>query len=184
MTLQQAFDNFIFSRRIQGATDKTIECYSSFVMPFVDYIGADADIYTINRDLVNNYINLLFKRQISRSTVSTYVRHIKIFLKWIESEYEHFLQADKIKVPKTPKKVAHIFTDDEIVAIFEAVQVSEEWISIRNRLIIALMLDSGLRQSEVCTLQRCDINFKSGTMKICGKGNKERIVPFGNITRH
>lgn len=184
MTLQQAFDNFIFSRRIQGLTDKSIDCYMSFIKPFMVHIGSEIDISMINRDLVNTYIEKLLKRSISRATVATYVRHIKIFLKWIEEEYEICIQADKIKVPKTPKKVLHIYTDDEIRRIFDSVRANDEWIRLRNCCAIALMLDSGLRQNEVCTLQRADINFQSGTMKICGKGNKERVVPFGKITRH
>ncbi|MBQ8803345.1 MAG: tyrosine-type recombinase/integrase [Tyzzerella sp.] len=184
MTLQLAFDNFIFSRQIQGLAEKSIDCYVSFIKPFVAHIGSDLNISALNRDLVNGYINTLLKRTLSRATVSTYIRHIKIFLKWIEEEYEICVQADKIKVPKTPKKVLHIYTDDEIVQIFNMVHAEEEWLRVRNCCIIALMLDSGLRQNEVCTLLRAEINFQSCTMKICGKGNKERVVPFGKITKH
>lgn len=184
MTLQQSFDNFIFSRRIQGLTDKSISCYVSFVNPFIKFIGSDIEISVVNRDIVNTYIETLFKRALSRATIATYIRHIKIFLKWIEEEYEVCVQADKIKIPKTPKKVLHIYSNEEIKQIFDSVHADEEWIHARNCCIIALMLDSGLRQNEVCTLLRANINFQSCTMKICGKGNKERIVPFGNITKH
>ena len=184
MTLQLAFDNFIFSRQIQGLSDKTIECYTSFVSPFVAHIGVNFDISRLTRELVNGYINKLLKSTLSRSTVATYTRHVKIFLKWLEDEYNINVHTDKIKVPKTPKKVLHIYTDNEIVQIFDTVQADEEWIRVRNCLIIALMLDSGLRQNEVCTLLRAEINMQSCTMKICGKGNKERVVPFGQFTKH
>lgn len=184
MTLQQSFDNFIFSKRIQGLMKTSIDCYVSFVSPFVAHIGSDLDISALTRDLVNTYIETLFKRSLARATISTYIRHIKIFLTWLEEEYEICIQAEKIKVPKMPKKVLHIYTDDEIVQIFNSVAADEEWIRVRNCCIIALMLDSGLRQNEVCTLLRAEINFQSCTMKIYGKGNKERVVPFGNITKH
>lgn len=184
MTLQQAFDNFIFSRKIQGCADKSIECYESFCKPFVNYIGSSKDITALNKDLSNSYIRTLYDKPISRATLSTYVRHIKIFLNWIESENEIDIQADKIKVPKMPKKVLHIYTDEEIRQIFQSVEADEEWIISRNRCIIALMLDSGFRQNEICTLQCIDINRQSNTMKILGKGNKERIVPFGKISQY
>ena len=183
MTVQQAFDNFIFSRRIQGLTEKSIDCYVSFNKPFIAQIGSDTDISLINRDLVNTYIDNLFKRQISRSTVATYVRHVKIFLKWIENEYEVILQAEKIKIPKTPKKVLHIYSDDEIRLIFDTVK-GEPWIVARNCCIIALMLDAGLRQCEVCNLLRIDISWERNQLKLWGKGNKERIVSFGKVARH
>lgn len=184
MTLQQAFDNFIFSRKIQGCSNKSIECYESFCKPLVNYIGAKTDISALNKNLFNSYIHTLYDRPISRATLSTYVRHIKIFLHWIETENDISIQAEKIKVPKMPKKVLHIYNDEEIRLIFHSVEAEEEWIMARNRCIIALMLDSGLRQNEVCTLQRIDINRQTNTMKILGKGNKERVVPFGLISQH
>lgn len=184
MTLQSAFDNFIFSRQLEGLAKKSIDCYMSFIQPFVAHIGSNLDISALNRDLINGYIKTLLKRTLSRATVATYIRHIKIFLKWTEEEYKVCFETDKIKVPKSPKKVLHIYTDDEIVQIFNTVSAEEEWLRVRNCCIIALMLDSGLRQNEVCTLLRADINFQSCTMKICGKGNKERVVPFGKITKH
>lgn len=184
MTIQQSFDNFIFSRQIQGLTNKSIECYLSFIKPFVVHIGSDLDISVLNRDMINTYIQTLFKRTLSRATIATYIRHLKIFLQWLEEEYEIDIQASKIKIPKSPKKVLHIYTDDEIRQIFETVSAGVDWVVARNCCIIALMLDSGLRQNEVCTLQRKEIYEQSNTMKIWGKGNKERVVPFGKMTRH
>ena len=184
MTLQQAFEDFIFSRKIQGCAEKTIECYESFCKPFVDFLGASIDISVINKNLVNSYIKTLYDKPISRATLSTYVRHIKTFLKWIESENEIDLQTEKIKVPKTPKKVLHIYNDDEIRLMFESVTTSIDWITARNQCIVALMLDSGFRQNEICKLQRIDINRQTNTMKILGKGNKERILPYGRIAQH
>lgn len=184
MTVQQAFDNFIFSRQIQGLTSKSIECYNSFIKPYITHIGNHLDICDISRDMTNKYIQNLLNRALSRSTVATYIRHIKIFLQWIEEEYEIDIQAHKIKIPKSPKKVLHIYSDEEIRQIFETVDADIEWITARNRCIIALMLDSGLRQNEVCTLQRKEINDSTATAKIWGKGNKERVVPIGKTTRH
>ena len=183
MTVQQAFDNFIRSRRVQGLTEKTVKNYMEFVAPYVAFVGTDSDIYVINKDLTYTYIENLQRRKISKATVSTYVRHIKAFLRWIENEYDISVSANKIKVPRTPKKVVHIYSDDEIKHIFDSVVGNEEWIVARNRCIIALMLDSGLRQNEVCTLMRCDVSYSANTIKICGKGNKERVVPFGMIAR-
>ena len=184
MTVQQAFDNFIFSRKIVGCANKTIECYKSFCKPFIEYVGCDIDITELDKDSVNAYILTLYDRPITRSTLSTYVRHIKIFLTYVESECVIDLQSKKIKIPKSPKKFLHIYSDDEIKQIFQSVETSIEWITARNKCIVALMLDSGFRQNEICNLQRIDINRQSYTMKILGKGNKERVVPYGKIAQH
>ena len=137
MTLQQTLDDFMFSRKIQGCTEKSLECYHSFCMPFVNYLGENMDISLINKNIVNKYIETLFNRQLARATISTYIRHIKIFLCWIESEYEVNIQTDRIKVPKMPKKVLHIYNSDEIRLIFQSVTADEDWIVARNKCIIA-----------------------------------------------
>lgn len=179
MTVQQAFENFIFAKQMQGCTEKSIVCYQDFCKPFIAFVGSDRDISTLNKDLYNKYLKTLYDRKISQSTRATYTRHFKSFVHWVQEEYELDLQYNKIKVPKTPKKVLHIYSPDEIRQIFQTVRADKEWLVARNQCIIALMLDSGLRQKEVCTLQRKDIDLIARTLKINGKGNKERIVSIG-----
>jgi len=104
--------------------------------------------------------------------------------RWPESEYGINLETDKLKVPRAYKKVVHIYTDEEIGMIFDAITAESEWITARNRAMVALMLDSGLRQQEVCTLQTADIFWSRKTLTVCGKGSKERVVPFGEFSRH
>ena len=86
-------------------------------------------------------------------------------------------------MPRAYKKVVHIYSNDEIKTIFQMISAESEWLTARNRAMVALMLDSGLRQEEVCTLQSADISWKNGTLKITGKGNKERLVSFGNLSK-
>lgn len=179
MTVQQAFENFILAKQIQGCTEKTLKDYQDFCKPFIEFVGSHRDVSTLNKDLYNKYIKTLYDRKISQSTRATYTRHFKSFVHWVQEDCELDLQYNKIKIPKTPKKVLHIYSPDEIRQIFQSVCVDKEWIVARNQCIIALMLDSGLRQNEVCTIQRKDIDLVSRTLKINGKGNKERIVPIG-----
>ena len=183
MILSQAFENFILSKRVQGLSSKSISCYIDFVRPFVNDIGADIDISALTKEDVGRYILKLQKREtLSKASISTYIRHIKVFLLWIEEECETIIGAKKIKVPRSPKKVLHIYDDDEIRDVFNAVTADAEWLIYRNCAIVALMLDSGLRQNEVCTLKTVDVDFKKRIVKVCGKGNKERYIPFGVLS--
>lgn len=182
MTVRQAFENFIISRQLICCTEKTITSYREHCKPFLDFIAPNTDINSLNRDLYNNYFQSLHKRSISQSTIATYTRSLKAFVHWIAEEYEIDTEYKRIKVPRTPKKVTHIYTDDEIALIFNSVNAAEEWIVARNQCILSLMLDSGLRRIEVCSLKRIDVNLNSNLMKLHGKGNKERIVPLGNFS--
>lgn len=181
MTLQQALYDFLFQKRLAGLADKTITSYRESISLMVRFIGADTPMEKVTYEIVTTYILALYKRPLSRATVSSYVRNIRIFLRWVYVEYELSFDPVKLKVPKSPKKNVHIYNDDEIRMIFDLVKTSIPWITKRNRAIIALMLDSGLRQSEVCTLDIRNIDRSRMTMKVTGKGAKDRIVPLGKF---
>ena len=123
------------------------------------------------------------KKPVSKSTRATYIRHIKIFLQWCENEYTVSYSAHNIKIPKSPKRSVRIYSDDEVRQIFNAVSTEKDWLTLRNKCIIALMYDSGLRQSEVCTLLKSRISYNDKRMTVFGKGNKERTVPLGQLTQ-
>lgn len=184
MTLDAVFEKFILAKRIQGCTEKTLSDYRQTVYPLVRFIGSDADLSALTRDKYNDYILSLGTRKLSRATLASYIRQVKVFLRWLESEYGIDLSTSRLKVPHAYKKVVHIYSDDEIRMIFDTISAENEWLTARNCAMVALMLDSGLRQNEVCTIQTNDIFWNGSTIKVLGKGNKERIVPFGQFSRH
>lgn len=184
MTMQETFDSFMMSRRLAGLSSKTLTDYTMFVLPFICSVGSERSFEDLCQDDVNTYIDFVLKRPVSKSSRATYIRHLKVYLRWCEDTYGAGYRAKLIKVPKSPKKSVRIYSDEEIVQIFRAVGSDDtDWITLRNKCIIALMYDSGLRQSEVCTLRRSEISFDENRMTVYGKGNKERIVPLGMLTK-
>lgn len=131
-------------------------------------IGADLGIETIDLKTVQQFSIDLRNRKLSRASISTYMRNTKIFLRWVYDEYG--LSFD-------PKKQAHIYSDKEIAEIFNSIQSAIPWITLRNRAMVALMLDCGIRQCELCRLRRSDIDSVNRCMEVYGKGDKERFVP-------
>lgn len=183
MTTQMLFDSFILSRKLADLSTKTITNYIDFVQPFVDFVGHDSDIQLVNDDMVNQYIELLIDKSVSKSTRSTYIRHVKVFLKWVSGKNAVSYDYKLIRVPKNYKKRVQIYSLEEVQQIFNAVDyVESDWLCYRNKTIIALMYDSGLRQAEVCTLRRDNVSFINGIMQVTGKGNKTRVVPLGKLT--
>ena len=182
MTLKLAFDNFILAKKMQCLTEKSIKNYKEFIIPFMRVIGYDTDVAEITQEDISQYIVTVVGRSISVSTKGTYIRHIKIFLRWISEEYEVIYDISKIKIPKCPKKNIRVYSDEEIRLIFDSIKTIETWITIRNKLMVALMLDSGLRRNEVVNLQRVNIYTDEMYISILGKGNKERIVPLGKTS--
>lgn len=182
MTLQAVFDNFILSRQLADLSPKTITAYRDFVFPFIAALSPDKSFLDIQQSDIQQYLLTLLKRPLSKSTRATYIRHIKIFLCWAQSEYTASYDAKKIKVPRSPKREVHIYTESEVSVIFSSITAESDWLVLRNKCIIALMYDSGLCQAEVCTLRRSKISYADNRMVVRGKGDKERTVPLGSLT--
>lgn len=183
MNINKAFDNFIRDRRLQACTDKTITNYRQVLRPFIDFVG-DINVNDLTLDMVKDYNAKLLDRKLSKASIATYLRHIKAFINYLESEGlipENSI-AKRIKLPKNPKKQITLFNASDMHIIFDSVKASPEWISIRNKLIIALMYDSGLRQSEVCCIMKSDLDYERKILKVHGKGEKERFVPLGDTS--
>lgn len=182
MTMQQLYEEFLYTKKLAGLEAGTVNNYKRTLILMVRHIGADTALSDITFQLVADYIMYLHEKGISRASVSSYIRNVKIFFRWVAVDYDLSFDPLKIKVPKSPKKIVHIYTDAEVRLIFNSVKTCIPWITARNRLIIALMLDSGLRQLEVCSLLHENINYEAMTMKVTGKGSKDRFVPLGQIS--
>lgn len=184
MTLQETFDNFILSRRLADLSSKTISDYQQFVTPFVRSVGLEKSFEEVSQQDIQRYLATLLSRPLSKATRSTYIRHVKIFLRWAENEYCAGYSTRTVKVPKAPKRNVRIYSDQEVKQIFSSIRAETPWLTYRNKCIVALMYDSGLRQSEVCTLRKSKISYSDNRMTVIGKGSKERTVPLGQLTRH
>ena len=180
--METALNKFLLSKKLAGLTEQSLTHYSEINRSFAsDCLSEPVSAITV--EYYQTYFLSLYDRHLSKATVSTYIRHIKIFLKWLEVEYNLDLQTKKIKVPKSPKKNPHIYTNTELQQIFALIHKDDSWLSLRNCAIVSLMLDSGLRQNEACLLKTCDVDMSRQILKVFGKGEKERFVPLGNMSR-
>ena len=183
MTLEEVYNAFILSRRLADLSSKSISAYEQFVMPFVTHVGCSKPFKEVLQTDIQDYISLVLKKPLSKASRATYIRHVKIFLRWADNEYQSSYNAKAVKVPKMPKRNVRIYTDSEVKLIFSSIQSDIRWLELRNKCIVALMYDSGLRQAEVCTLQKSCVSFSENLITVRGKGDKERTVPLGNLTK-
>lgn len=186
MTVKDAFETYIEEKELALLSPESIKDYKWHVLALIRAVGADLELSALSYDLLKSkYLRpLLTRTNISRTTKSTYVRNVRIFLRWCgQNDYGLPFDASRIKTPKPDKKIVKVLTEEQIQLLFLAVEYSVPWIIARNRAILALMLDSGLRQAEVCSLKRSDIDLNSNTLKVYGKGAKERLVATGATTR-
>lgn len=182
MTVKDTFENFIHSRQLKGVSDKTIESYRLHTVRFIEYIGAITEMENISQKQIENFVECLYRDKLSIASIGSYIRDTRIFLKWYEKKHTVQYKASEIPIPRTPKKLVHLYSPEEIAQIFKSINTGISWLDARNKAIIALMLDSGIRQCEVCSLERKNVHFDTAQMRVHGKGNKERYVPLGNFS--
>ncbi|HCM76504.1 MAG TPA: integrase, partial [Cytophagales bacterium] len=84
----------------------------------------------------------------------------------------------KIKVLKTAKKLPHFVHEEDMTKLLDHVQFENDLEGCRNRLIIELFYGTGIRLSELIGLKESNINLHERTIKVLGKRNKERVIPF------
>ena len=115
-------------------------------------------------------------------SIQTYIRALRAFLSWC---YEEDLLSENIperlRLPKAQRKVIDILTPSESSRLLSSFDQST-FLGLRNYLICALMLDSGLRLNEVVTLRLDCLHLDDGYIIVLGKGNKQRFVPVGVTT--
>lgn len=181
MTLEEAKQKFLHEKEVQHCTKPTVQSYHYFIKVFIDYKG-NCEIESITQEDIEEYALDLYKRDLSEATHHTYLHHLRIFFIWCAKKVTLQFEPAEIAVPRSPKKKLRIYSTEDIRLIYSVECTNVDWLNARNRAGVSLMLDSGLRQMELCSITLQDIDFSAKRVKVRGKGNKERIVPLGNIT--
>ena len=130
---------------------------------------------------VDGFIAQLFEEGLSRNSQSRILSGVRNFCKFLL--IEGLIERDPLELvdsPRPERKLPDVLAVDEIQAIIEAIDLSRKE-GIRNRAILETMYSCGLRVSEVVGLRKSCIDEVEGMVKVIGKGNKERIIPIGEL---
>ena len=121
------------------------------------------------------------KKQVTSTTVNGYFRALRTFFNWLEREELVIENPFKnLKPPKIDKKVIQALSPTEIDRLFK-VCAGKSVLDVRNKAILSVFLDTGLRISELTNLTLDDVNMDNASLLVRhGKGGKQRIVRIGN----
>ena len=180
------FLNYLAS--VKNYSDNTIEAYKFDINEFKDFIHNErmaADLLKIrNKTIYNNYISYLSNVEYdkinhlkySTTSIKRKISSLSSFYSYLEKEdlVDKNLFSDVV-TPKKPKRLPKMIKNSEIEAMLEACDL-ENKLGYRNYCILLVLFTSGLRVSELCNLEIKDIDFNERTIKVRGKGSKDRIV--------
>lgn len=181
MNLAECLDEFYTYKRTY-IKPKSAKNYYETLHLFVDYTGKDTQIEELNQRSLQKYqIYVNESKNLSAGTKTCYIRNLRIFIKWCAEEYGLTnIDYKKIRVPRPPKKEIHLYTNDEIKSMYYACTTSLEWITARNKTILTVLLDTGMRRDEIRLLKKTDVDLQNKWFYVHGKGSKDRTVPFSN----
>lgn len=175
LSLSKAVEGFLLACAGRGLSSHTIDDYKNTYKKFVLHVG-DVPINSIMTAHVSAF---LAAQAVTNKTKLNY--HIGLSALWTWTEREGYTQKHILRMvdrPKPKQIVIQPFSEIEIRALIQAIQYSP----IRNRALILLLLDTGARASEICALKRTDIDLVKRQIKVLGKNDKERFLPFSART--
>ena len=178
--LLNSFIVFLSSKK--RFSNHTIRAYRTDLEQLVDYLGEDLMIKDLNKYDLHEYISTISKSITSKS-LSRKIATIKSLFKFMVSEniIENNI-SKSIRAPKISKKLPNHLTIDEMNLFFNK-SLDMIGMPLRDLSIIDLLYSTGIRVSECASILISNINFKNNSIKILGKGKKERIVLFGDKTK-
>ena len=177
------FISYMYDKRT--GSEATADSYYRDIARFITYLEDQniKDLSKADKGLVFDYINEIRSGTITRGKISnsTYARNLSALRSFYRylcerhiSDQNPFTQFRKIHVEK---HLPDVLTFDQVERIFDVFDLDDP-LEVRNRCILEMIYACGLRISECCNLKIRDIDRKSLIVRIIGKGNKERIVPY------
>lgn len=179
MTIQTAVDMFLYEQRVRNNAKATLEYYTSNLGSFMDFVGADESVEILDISIYKDYIIYLQNSGTLKATsINTNMRAVKAFYNWLIDEEAIGDCSRKLKLIKQRREEIIPLTDDEIRTLLNCFDTSE-LLELRNKCLVMVMLDSGLRRAETTRLRCSDVDLKQRTLLVNGKCDKQRIVPIG-----
>ena len=169
-----------YLKYIRGYQENTINSYLIELTKYASYLKEKKINYLIiSKDEIYAYLKYLDDLGYKNSSVARHLSALRGFYDYLKREGQIDTNIYKlIKNPKLEKKLPNVLNDEEIDKIF-AFPKDEKPKNILTRVLFEVIYATGIRISEFINIKESDIDFTEGSIRILGKGKKERIVYFG-----
>lgn len=179
--LQRLITRFLENLEVgRNKAFKTVENYHHYLQRFADFIG-DKKPGELSLDDVHKYQMFLNRykdereRPLSVKTQNYHIIALRAFLKYLIRQDIPTLAPEKIDLKKIPERIVDSLTRDEMDRLFEAIDLSKK-AGLRDRAMLETLYSTGLRVSELTSLNRSQVDLERREFAIRGKGSKPRIV--------
>jgi integrase/recombinase XerC len=172
----------------RNASDLTIKSYREDLIDMADFITQEGQKKTPLRDITPNelrgYVTALHEAGYARSSISRKLASLRSFFKFAQrQQLVDSNPAKPLRNPRGARKLPHFLTHEEILALLNAPKKQTE-MGRRDLAILEVTYSAGLRVSELVGMNDSDIDLNDGTLRVRGKGKKERIGQLGSHAKN
>ena len=177
-------DSFLdYLRYERNYSNYTIEAYSKDLRQFEEYVKLNKESVfvpgDVDADLVRSWIVSLMDEKISPVSVNRKLSSLKSFFKFLMKQGSISVNPLRlITGPKTKKPLPYFVRDKEMELLLDGDGFDEDFEGVRDRLILEMLYDTGIRRSELIGIQDSDVDFGAMQIRVTGKRNKQRLIPF------
>lgn len=174
---QKLVESFLYAKRIEGCSEKTIKYYSATIEAML--VTVDKGVRHIHTDDLRAYLtNYQENHGSSRVTIDNIRRILSSFFSWLEDE-DYILKSPvrRIHKVKTATNIKETYTDEELE------KMRDNCTELRDLAVVDMLASTGMRIGEMVLLNKADIKFNERECIVFGKGNKERVVYFDARTK-
>jgi integrase/recombinase XerC len=161
----------------------TVLAYSTDLCQFSEFIKTEFEDLpeSASYGMIRSWITSLSEASNDARSINRKIASLRSYYKFLLRQGS--ITKDpvvRVKVLKTRKKLPHFVTENEMSAVLDSSEAPDEFEELRNVVIIELLYGTGVRLSELINLKDSSINFRDLSLKVLGKRNKERIIPFSD----
>src|SRR3989304_3677958 len=162
----------------------TFDAYKKDLFSFSDFLKSEQKEKitpdSIRRKDIKNYLIYLSQKGFDPASIQRKLSTLRSFFKYLQRKLKVKTNpASSLEAPKRKKRLPRALSWPQVKSLLEPSLYQKEKEGLRDRAILELLYNTGLRLAEISSLKRGDIDFQAGEIKVLGKGNKERIVPIG-----
>jgi integrase/recombinase XerD len=166
-----------YLRMERAMSPNTVASYCSDIQKFLAVCEVDAD--KVQPDDILQYLST--SKKVSERSQSRFLSALRSFYDWMQIEgYMSENPCDRVDMPKLGVYLPSVLSVQEVEAIINSVDCSD-WMGLRDKAILEVLYGCGLRVSEAVGLRISGLYLDEGFIRIIGKGNKERLIPLGDM---
>ena len=180
--LREDYENYL--KYEQNFSALTVSAYTEDLKSYLEssslFLGEELKPSEQDLDLVRRWLNGMMTKGDKASSVARRLASVKGFYKYLVKMGRISRNPiANLRPPRGEKPLPVYVPTNYINEILDEELEPYDWVALRNKLIVAVLYECGLRRSELAGLQDDDVDIEGRKLKVLGKGNKERIVPFG-----